>query len=70
MPCACPLPPRGIFSRTTARNTQGILTENLHLPPQLGAKDAEFRSRSIGELSEPEDGVGVKVNPSNYKSLN
>lgn len=71
MPRACPLPPRGIFSRTAARNTQGILTNNLHLPTQLGPKEAEFRTRSIsGELSESEDGVGVKVNLSNHESLN
>lgn len=40
MPRSCPLPPRGIFSRTAVRNTQGILTKNLHLPPQLGPKEA------------------------------
>lgn len=34
-------------------------------------KKAEFRTRTIrGELSESEDGVGVKVNLSNHESLN
>lgn len=32
VPGACPLPPRGIFSRTAARNTQGILTEKKPFP--------------------------------------
>ena len=46
-PPACPLPPRGIFSRAAVRNTQGILTKRLHLPPQPGAKEAEFPTRWI-----------------------
>lgn len=42
MPRAGPLPPRGIFSRTASRDTQGILTKNLHQTPQLGLKDGAF----------------------------